>query len=35
MNNQVFYNINPQKRKEDLFQLFHFSQSLGSKDNKF
>ena len=34
-NNPAFYNINPQKRKEDLFQLFHFSQSLGSKDNKF
>ena len=32
-NNPAFYNINQHKRKEDLFQLLHFSQNLGSKDN--
>ncbi len=31
-NKQPFYNINSQKRKEDLFQLLNFSQKLNSKE---
>ena len=30
-NKQVNYNRNKEKRKEDLFQLLHFSQNLGQK----
>ena len=30
-NKQSCYNINSQKRKEDLFQLLNFSQNLKSK----
>lgn len=31
-NKQSIYNINSQKRKEDLFQLLNFSQKLNSKE---